>query len=63
MAVLKDTGWTIACNPVSGKITIYRRGTPGEITVQCINNIYKVSIDNDKNESIKTVHANHMELT
>lgn len=62
MCVLKDAGWTICINNVSGKVTIYRQGEPGAIEIPIVQGALHVRIV-DENESIAesiTVKTEHL---
>ena len=44
MAMFKEMGWTVSCNPVSGRLCIYREDCPGEMVVKRTDKSYDVEI-------------------
>ena len=62
MAVFKEMGWRVHCNPASGKLSIRRIGIPGEIIIPYHENHYTVTINDDDEQVVSTAIAQHKHL-
>lgn len=63
MAVFKEMGWTVICNPVSGKLTVTRVGIPGEIVIPHQENHFSVTINDDNDQVVTTAVAQFKHLS
>ena len=64
MAVMKDMGWTISVNPVSGRISVYRQGMPGSIEIPYVDGALTARIvdENDHVVDMMTANTKHLEF-
>ena len=62
MATLKAHGWSISVNEVSGRLNIYRVGSPGEIELPIVDGAYAVRVVNEVGSIVDSLTVRHDQL-
>lgn len=62
MAMFKEMGWTVSCNPVSGRLAIYRDDAPGWIEIPIVKDAYAASVVNEDGNLVSGTTVQHKDL-
>lgn len=62
MAMFKEMGWTVSCNPVSGRLCIYRDDAPGWIDIPIVEGAYVASVVNEDGDLVSGTTVQHKDL-